>query len=279
MVLRDIYRHIQGRLAPRCPDCDELIASDAMNIQEGVALCANCGTLSRLSELNLSGKSIDEILSSPPQGCSIEPRGPGVVITASLRSIGGFVGCAAFALFWNGIVSVFVLLAIAGLYTNLIGPLPTWFPAPGMNDGKPEMNGDRMDLGMSLFLCVFLTPFILVGTGMVAAAIINLVGKIEVVIDEFESSVTTGIPIFRWKRRFDARQIRAVSYGTTNWESNGRRQRTIELVADRTVKFGSMLQFNRMEWLRAVLYHLLLRGDGKSSRTDLPDLSWIGQKR
>src|SRR5437868_14236 len=108
----------------RCPDCDESLAAEAVNIKEGVALCPKCGTLSRLSELNYGDRSMEEILGQPPSGCSITPLGQVVVATASLRSVGGFLVTVAFALFWNGIVSVFVLLAIAGLYTNLIGPLP-----------------------------------------------------------------------------------------------------------------------------------------------------------
>ena len=260
----------------RCPECDESLTSDAINVKEGVALCPACGKLSRLSELNCASRSRAEILSKPPGGCSVTPWGQKVIVRASLRSIVGFLLPAGFALFWNGIVSVFVLIAIAGLYSNLIGPVPKWFPAPGVHDGVPEMNGGPMDLGMSLFLCVFLIPFVTVGTAMVGAAVMNLVGKVEVVLDEFESHVATGIGFLRWKRRFDARSVHAVDFGVTA-QSEGSANRLIELTADRTIKFGSLLQADRMEWMRAVLQELLLRPNANRASDTLLSLPWLSR--
>jgi hypothetical protein len=268
---------LNGLGSQRCPDCDELLTSDAMNIKEGVALCPGCGKLSRLSDLNTSGRSITEILARPPAGCSINSDGQCVVVTASLRSLAGFLFASGFALFWNGITSVFVLIAIAGLYTNLIGPLPHWFPAPGMKEGKPEMNGGPMDLGMTLFLCIFLIPFVTVGIGMVGVAVMNLIGKVEVVIDEFDSYSATGMGFLRWKQRFDPREVRAVEFGTTAWQSDGGRNKLIEIRANRTVKFGSMLQCDRLEWLRAVLRQLLLLQYDDRGVSTCPNLVWLSR--
>lgn len=274
---------ISNRLLPlghgsqRCPECDELITSDAMNIKEGVALCPQCGKLSRLSELNTSTRSIAEILAKPPAGCSIVAEGRGVILTASLRSITGFLFPAAFALFWNSIVSVFVLIAIAGLYTNLVGPLPNWFPAPGLKDGKPEMNGGPMDLGMTLFLCVFLIPFVTIGLGMACAAVLNLIGKVQVTLDEFESYVSTGFLFLRWKRKFDPREVAAIDFGTTPWQSEGGANRLIEIKSNRSVKFGSMLQSDRMEWLRAVLREILLPRNVDDHKSMVPSLTWLSR--
>jgi len=243
--------------SPRCPDCDESIPSDAVNIKEGMALCPGCGKLSRLSELNQSGRSRTEILAKPPSGCSIVSDGHSVTLTASLRSLAGFVFTAAFALFWNGITSVFVFVAMAGLYTNLVGPLPNWFPAPAMKDGRPEMNGGPIGLSETLFLCVFLIPFVTVGLGMAGAALMNLLGKTTVVIDEFDSYVATGVGFLRWKTRFDLREIRFVEYGDTRWQSDGEHKKLIELRGSRTVRFGSLLPFDRLEWLRTALQETL----------------------
>lgn len=136
-----------------------------------------------------------------------------------------------------------------------------------------------MGLGMTLFLCVFLIPFVVIGAGMAAAALMNLVGKVEVFIDEFDSWVATGIWIVKWKRAFDPRQVRAVSYGATAWQSEGGSNRLIELAADRTIKFGSLLQSDRMEWLKAVLGELLLQGNGKSQGSRVAHLTWVTQHR
>lgn len=262
----------------RCPDCDELITSEAINIKEGVALCSQCGKLSRLSELNVSGISVAEILAHPPAGCSVISDSQRVTVTASLRSLAGFLFPAGFALFWNSITAIFVLIAIAGLYSNLIGPLPNWFPAPGLKEGKPEMNGGPMDLGMTLFLCVFLIPFVTIGIGMAGAAIMNLIGKVEVIIDEFDSYVATGFGIIRWKKRFDAREVKTVEFGTTPWQSEGGANKLIEIVANRRVKFGSLLQSDRMAWLRAVLREILLPGNDDNYDSKIPALAWLSRR-
>ncbi len=75
-----------------CPVCDVIISSESVNIKEGVALCESCGQLSKLSELNFSGASIDETLSNHPAGCKLVTTSDKMVITASLYSLCGFLG-------------------------------------------------------------------------------------------------------------------------------------------------------------------------------------------
>jgi hypothetical protein len=261
----------------RCPACDNVLTAETINIKEGVALCPKCGKLSRLSELTYSDRSIQEILSKPPAGCSIIALDHGVIARASLRSVSGFIFPALFALFWNGVISLFVSQAIAGLYANLIGPVPEWFPSPGLKDGMPQMNGGPMDLGMTLYLCLFMIPFVTIGIGMASLAIMNLIGKVEVAIDELEANIATGFGIFVWRRRFDPREVRSVNFGETAWRSNGGANAIIELVCDRTIKFGSMLQADRMEWLRVVLKELLLHNETNRS-SSLPHLNWLSRK-
>ncbi len=226
----------------------------------------------------MSGVSVAEILAHPPAGCSVISDGRRVTVTASLRSLAGFLFPAGFALFWNSITSVFVLIAIAELYSNLIGPLPNWFPAPELKEGKPEKNGEPMDLGMTLFLCVFLIPFVTIGVGMAGTAIMNLIGKVEVVIDEFDSYVATGFGIIRWKKRFDAREVKTIAFGTTPWHSEGGAKNLIEISANRSVKFGSLLQSDRMAWLRAVLRETLLPGNGADYDSKVPALAWLSRR-
>ena len=261
----------------RCPDCDELISSEAINIQEGFALCPVCGRLTKLSELNFSNRSVAETLNDPPVGCSIVPMDQGVVVRASLRSIAGFVFSAGFALFWNAIVSIFLLLAIAGLYANLIGPVPAWFPAPGVKDGKPEMNGTPMNLGETMFLCVFLIPFVAIGTAMAGVALLSLFGKVEVIIDEFNSFASMGIGFFVWKQRFDPFRVDSITLNSNACESGGRTNsnRVIELRSDRTIKFGSLLQSDRLEWMYAALKELMLKSTTNRTNSNLPVLTWI----
>lgn len=259
----------------RCPNCDAVVTADAINIQEGVALCPSCGILSRLSELITSGRSVSDTMDQPPRGCTIESDGQRMIVSASLRTFAGVVFPAMFALFWNSIVSVFVLVAFAGLYANLIGPLPDWFPAPDMQDGKPKMNDAPMGLGMTLFLCVFLIPFVTIGIGMASIAIINLFGSIKVIIDPDASFVATGVGFARWKKRFDAREVESVKLGSTPWQSGDGSNSLITIKGQQTVKFGSLLPSSRQEWMHVALRQILVRRGPAVGLAKLPNLPWL----
>src|SRR4051812_26936777 len=91
-----------------CPRCGGPLGAESINLAEGVALCPACGQLSRLSDVAARRRPIAEVLAKPPPGCSIDQWGQTFVVRASLRSAGAFGGALVVALFWNGIVSVFV---------------------------------------------------------------------------------------------------------------------------------------------------------------------------
>lgn len=273
-------RMLQGLLSNgnemrRCPNCDATIGVEAMNIQEGVALCSGCGELSRLSQLNWNRRSMAETLAKPPKGCRLVEDGQRVVVTVSMRSWQGLFVAAGISLFWNGILSIFVLIAIGGLYSNWVGPLPDWYPVPGLKEGKPEMNGAPMDLGTTYFLCIFLIPFLLVGAGMLGAMVLQWIGKVEVVLDELDSFVATGTSWACWKKRFDPQQVVAIEYRAKALQSDGEEKRVLHLMADRTVVFGSMLSPDQLEWLRVVLRAMLLPRREEWQRGFVPELGWL----
>ena len=241
-----------------CPECGTQLNAESINLSEGVALCPSCGQLSRLSDVVSGKRPAAEILSQRPRGCLVTEAGQTIVVHATLRSIVGFIGALFVSLFWNGIVSVFVLIALSGLYANLVGPLPAWFPAP--QDDAP------MTLGMTLFLCLFLVPFVTVGSVMIGAVFLNAFGRVEVRINEGDACVNTGIGWLVWRRRFDPNQVRSVGEGLTSWETNDRRSPLIVIEADRTIKFGSLLENSRREWLRAMLHELLTKAQAGQRR-------------
>jgi hypothetical protein len=229
-----------------CPLCGEELPIESINISEGVALCPSCGKLSRLADVAERRRPMAELIAQPPKGCSIRDWGQNVIIRVNQRSVSAFAFLLFFSLFWNGITSVFVLLAVAGLYVNLIGPVPNWFPAPPNNPG--------MGLGESLFLTVFITPFVLIGLFTMGAALMNLCGKAEVWLADREAAVHTGIGLLVWRRRFDPTAVRGVTIGNNTWQSNEKTSPVIVIEADRTIKFGSMLPDDRREWLQAILH-------------------------
>ena len=237
-------------------------------MKEGVALCRACGKISRLGDIADQPVVDANALATPPAGGSCEETYAGDrVDLESLRSPGAAVVTLAVCILWNGIVSVFVLIAIAGLYTHFMGPLPKWFPMP-TSSGKNGNLGPNMPLSETLFLCVFLIPFVVVGFVMVLAFFTCLMGRVEVVVTASEGRVRTGFGPFNWTRRFDASRVTRVAAGQTRYEQNGRFKPLIQIEADRTVKFGSMLPDERRTWMISVL-HVALVTKTKGGRTTL----------
>lgn len=255
----------------QCP-CGAAIPISDINVGQGVALCRVCGKLSRLADLagvddaDLPRRSATDqaeerkalllAQGDPPRGCAIHDYGDRVVLRASARSLAGAVGLLFFTVFWNGIVSVFVALAAAGLWANIIGPPPSWFPAPNMNGGP-------MSLGMTLFLCVFLLPFLFVGAMMAACTMVAIAGKVEVRLRGPDGIVFTGVGPIGWKRRFDADHVAAVHLTDADIEENGKKKRAIaiDVAPDhggKTIKFASLLPDQRRLWLGGVLKTMLL---------------------
>lgn len=245
-----------------CPACGQPLAIADINVAQGVGLCRACGKLSRLDEI-ADQPTIDPArLANPPRGCRfLETSGDGgVTIIASLRSIGGALALLGFCLFWNGILSIFVLVAIGGLYTNIVGPLPGWFPLAHENGGRNNLH-PGMSLGMTLFLCVFITPFVVIGVSMIVGLLLSLFGRIEITISDTFGRVRTGIGPFNRTRQFRPRDVRRVGEVYQRSSRNGERSNLIEVsLGDRAVTFGGSLSEPRRQWLIAVLHTLLLQG-------------------
>ncbi len=259
----------------RCPDCDEVIGKSDINIAEGVALCPKCGKLSKLSELSFSQRSVVEILAKPPSGCELISIQRGVIVRASCRSIIGFLFAAGIATFWCSITSLFVAIGLEGLYANLVGPIPEWMPHPALMEGKPVMNDEPMGLGGSLFVLLFMIPFVTIGIGMTSFALMSLLGRVDVVIDEDVSSAGAGIGWLMWRTKFDPRAVSEISWKTSTFQSEGRSNNVIVIEADRNVKFGGILSEESSEWMKAILREILLAPKLDSSTTYPPALAWL----
>ncbi|MCC5831391.1 MAG: hypothetical protein JJU36_18280 [Phycisphaeraceae bacterium] len=236
-----------------CPGCDGELKAKDINISEGVALCPVCGELSPLSAVVHHNPKEEQILDEPPAGCHVEEFGDRIIVRASMRSLAGVLGGLAMAAFWNGIVSVFVLIALAGLYTNLVGPLPHWFPAP------TSSSGGQMGLGMTIFMCIFLIPFVTIGLGMIGYILLAAMGSYTVIITPDRAEVRTGIGPLAWPRRFDPNSVSKVGVKTKRDSESGSVSESILIQADREIDFGSMLPDHRQKWMRVILRKLLVQ--------------------
>jgi len=243
---------------PRCPTCSKTILSDDVNVAKDVAYCRSCNLAHSLSALIHTNELTEGVnLDRPPSGVRYDLHEGHITVSATHRSLVAAAGTLAVALFWNGIVSVFVLFAIAGTLRNLNVTLPTWFPTP-------NMNGSPMGVGMTLFLWIFLTPFIVIGTSMIGAFFLSVGGRTEVQADPTGGTVFTGVGPIGYRRRFMPSQVSDVRIEDKQWrDSDGDRQQKICIIIEtregKLIRFGSMLSNERRRFLAAVLRKFLMR--------------------
>lgn len=248
-----------------CPACSKPIAIDDLNMKEGVGLCRGCNRLWQISELvDLAASQSD--VADPPKGCRLESLGSDFVATASLRSIGTAIPALLVCLFWNGITSIFVFIALSNLYIHIVGPLPSSLPSAPFNQGAAPVGttpasaasaSQVLPLPVAIFLVLFMLPFIAIGLFLLASVFLSFVGRVEVGVQGAVGFVRTAVGRIGWTRRFDPARVKSVRIDRTSYRVNNQHRPLILLEADRTIKFGSHLRDERRQWLRSVLVLLL----------------------
>jgi hypothetical protein len=241
-----------------CRNCGKTIPSEDVNVLTDVAFCRKCNTVNRLSDLSFGlaiNKNVD--VNNPPPGAWFRREGTATGMGATARSLGAALGLLLVSLFWNGIVSVFVLLAISSTLSLVHIPMPDWFPAP-------KMNHSSMGVGMTLFLWIFLSPFIAIGVAMILGLLSSLGGKCEVWVDGSQGVVFTGLGAVGFRKRFQIAEVKEIRVEQSQWNNtDGNRQKkaniTIENKSGKKVKFGSMLTPERRSFLAAALRREVLK--------------------
>ena len=241
-----------------CPECHAQLDAADVNVSESVALCRECEKLIRLSQLlkvEDKRKLAHELKGEAPAGTWARDDGRGMVVGASMRSFPTAMGLLFMCLFWNGIVSVFVALVLASTLKHMGIALPASFPAP-------KMNGAPMSVGMTVFMWLFLTPFVLIGLGLMGAFLSALGGRVEVSVDRESGKVFEGIGLLGRTRRFDVHRVKDVRLEDKQWtdrDGSRRNRGNITIEADKTIDFGSGLSVERRRFLAAKLSDVLQR--------------------
>jgi hypothetical protein len=244
-------------VTPTCPRCKSVIPSEDVNVANDIAFCRKCNLSHRLSDLS-SGVTVDENVdaSRPPDGTWFQRNGAGTTIGSTHRSVGQAFGLLLVTLFWNGIVSVFVLMTLASTLKHLGLSIPYWFPAP-------NMNGKAIPLGMTLFLWLFLTPFIAIGFAMLMAFFSCLAGRTELQIQGGQCVLFTGIGSLGRRKRFSISAVKDVRIEDKRWrDSDGDSRRNTQIVIDtneKAIKFGSMLTNERRQFFAGCARKELVR--------------------
>lgn len=138
---------------PICPTCGGIIAPEDINVEEDIAFCRACNRLHPFSQLARSVYVGDVDLEHSPRGTWFDLSGFDIVIGASHRSLRQAFGALFGMLFWNGILSVFVLLNLTATLRHM------GVNVPSVSTTQPQFGSHGA--GMTIFLWVFLTPFIL----------------------------------------------------------------------------------------------------------------------
>ncbi len=249
--------------SPQCPTCGGEIQGADVNVANDVAYCRSCNLAHKFSALVQKLDLMEGVdFNRPPLGIRCNTQGDRLTICATHRSLGAAIGTLAVALFWNGIVSVFVLLVLASTLKLLGVPLPNGFPAP-------DMNGSPMSLGMTLFMWLFLTPFIVIGVAMIGVFFMSLGGRTDIRIDSSEGVVFTGVGPLGSRRRFLTSQVSDVRIEDKQWrDSDGDRQRktciVIEMQGGKLIRLCSTLSEERRKFVGALLHQALVRQSDRS---------------
>lgn len=247
--------------APTCPRCGRTVGEEDFHVAKDVAYCRSCEETFSFADLVRRQELVEGFdISRPPRGVNCDVSPVGLVMKVSHRSLGAAVGLGAMALFWNGITSIFVLLALSSTLHHLGVNVPEWFPAP-------KMDGKEMSTGMTLFLWIFLLPFIGIGAGMIAGVLMALAGKTVVSLNNGQGSIFTGIGMVGWNKRFTPSSVSDVSIdekvANTKNRSTIKREILIWEEDGREVRFGSQLPEERRKFIAAALVSLLCRGEKK----------------
>lgn len=249
---------------PICPSCQNEIASDDINVAQNVAYCRYCQQVSSLTdyveqvEQNLAtansatNSRLDAVdPSAPPKGAYYKNTGIEYIVGTSNRDlrIAGFM--LFFTGFWNTIVSIFVFGIIASWVQYFGGNLPAWFPSAASIGGS--------NLGMTIFLTIFMLPFIAVGLITLSVFLTSIAGKLEIRIRGAEGVVFTGIGFIGWKKRFDASSVKSVTIETADSTTNGKADKQIVIeTQDDEIKTGLSLNKIRRRWIAGMLNQLLV---------------------
>jgi hypothetical protein len=236
---------------PVCSQCQNTIPAEDVNVASDVAFCRPCNHATKLSDFVTSGRTSSMELfdpTNPPHGAWARGGPDNMELCASHRSESAWV-MLGFCVVWNSGLSVFLALVISSTL-NLLGvQMPNWFPS--------DIDGSGMGVGDTLFMWLFLTPFILAGLFMFGLVLNLMFGRTTLRIGHSDGELFTGgIGPFGWTQRFNALEVSDVRYVDRRWrDSDGRDERITQGVLvfrdGKEIEFGLNCPPERLQFLVA----------------------------
>lgn len=138
------------------------------------------------------------------------------------------------------------LLALKSLYAHLAGAV--------------SESDDVLPMGGAIFTLFIVTPFVILGLGMIVSVLLACFGYLDIRIADRQGTARASLGPFGRTRRFDPTDVHNVGIQTVQ-RRNGPRPFSFGVLLDgrkRDFYVGSTLPPERMKWLEAVLRHLLV---------------------
>lgn len=222
-------------ITPTCPQCQRPVSPDHVDVGQDSALCSVCSvthSLSRLLKASRLTSGID--LQKPPPGAWLRREDKELIIGAQHRSK-DHLPALGLALFWNGIVSVFLV----GTFISAIDP-------------DNDVGG-----GSFILLLLFLAPFVLVGLFIARAALNGMFGITEVQLYGTHGTVVMGYGARRKHQSFDLTKVKEVQVATKDLIEVNKTRRPARIVlasADEPdFEFGTDLTPERRKFVAGAL--------------------------
>jgi hypothetical protein len=214
-----------------CPNCGQPLDSDAVNVANNVAFCRGCGHAYQLSELVVPASAADtsgrfDPTIDPPKGCWFREDMDGWTAGATTRSPVGFF-LVPFVCVWSG-------FSLGGIY------------------GEQIIHGK-----FNLFLSLFGIPFLLGSILFWYLAAMTFVGKIVVTVKGEELTVFAVVGWLGWRQRVKITPESRIGNQASDLSYPGNHGATIFLIGNKSIRFGSGLNFTRLMFLKQVLQYKL----------------------
>ncbi len=208
----------------RCPHCGESIPPQDINEETDLALCRACGVPSRFThlveELRAGGDAAipDEI----PKGVRVEKTVRGLEVTIKNKKSSG-VFFIIFAVLVNTMVGMF-------LYTML--------------SGESYMLNGVETVGVNATALMLLIPFMLVGLGMLVAAVYFLFGCIRLILDTCKGEIFYGVGEIGRRKKFILNRNTRVTIEASAIRENHRQLSDVVIsnTEAKPVKFGAFIK-------------------------------------
>ncbi len=189
-----------------CPHCGAVIGLEDVNVSTDVALCRQCQAVHSFAKLR-SQHQDDSILDTIPNRVTVTQGINGVELVYKRPKTAG-IAIGVFGLGWSSFVGIFATEMFSGESYTI--------------NGVEKSGVDTMTL-------LFLLPFVLVGIGMLCAAVYQLFGAIKLTVRPGHAELFRGIGSIGRRQKFLLSKDKEIAVVDSNISQNHRVLKMIEV--------------------------------------------------